>query len=156
MFFNYLTICSQIPNLLLNILNLFVVLSGGLHKRIYVSLAIIASVCIITIGLVFIDSSNCNFHLFFTQLFNYFRAIWLFCPHNGHRHCAQQCQRHLSEQHLGAGCRFSWPIHQCHCARQQFVWHFDGRYLHFHTSRFANFPIRLIIFFIFRQSRNHD
>jgi solute carrier family 29 (equilibrative nucleoside transporter), member 1/2/3 len=46
-----------------------VVLSGGLHKRIYVSLAIIASVCIITIGLVFIDSSNCNFHLFF--LLNY-------------------------------------------------------------------------------------
>uniref|UniRef100_A0A1I8AWY7 Equilibrative nucleoside transporter 3 n=1 Tax=Meloidogyne hapla TaxID=6305 RepID=A0A1I8AWY7_MELHA len=55
-FFSYLTAAAQIPNLTLSLLNLFVVIKGGLHRRIYLSLLVIASICILTISFVFVDS----------------------------------------------------------------------------------------------------
>ncbi|KAF7634457.1 hypothetical protein Mgra_00006126 [Meloidogyne graminicola] len=55
-FLNYLAAASQIPNLTLSLLNLFVVIKGGLHRRIYLSLIIIASICVLTIAFVFVDT----------------------------------------------------------------------------------------------------
>jgi len=60
-FFSYLTAAAQIPNLTLSLLNLFVVIKGGLHRRIYLSLLVIASICILTISFVFVDSYGCLF-----------------------------------------------------------------------------------------------
>jgi solute carrier family 29 (equilibrative nucleoside transporter), member 1/2/3 len=75
-FFNYLTAAAQIPNLSLSLLNLFVVIKGGLHKRIYLSLMIIALVCLITIVFVFVDSLGCLF--FFKIKFFIFKGLSTF------------------------------------------------------------------------------
>ncbi|CAK5043356.1 unnamed protein product [Meloidogyne enterolobii] len=63
-FFSYLTAAAQIPNLTLSLLNLFVVIKGGLHRRIYLSLLVIASICILTISFVFVDSYGWPFYFF--------------------------------------------------------------------------------------------
>ena len=55
-FFNYLTAFAQIPNLGLSLLNLFMVMKGGLHRRIYTSLGVVAVICLITITFVFVDT----------------------------------------------------------------------------------------------------
>lgn len=62
-FFSYLGVCSQLPNLLLNLLNLFVVLKADLSKRIVFSLIIVAASCVFTIIFIFVDTFSCKFLL---------------------------------------------------------------------------------------------
>ncbi|KAK0396792.1 hypothetical protein QR680_001858 [Steinernema hermaphroditum] len=63
-FFSYLGIFSQLPNLLLNLLNIFVRLRGGLAPRIGISLIIVGVVCVFTIIMIFVDSSTWVFGFF--------------------------------------------------------------------------------------------
>lgn len=64
-FFSYLGICSQLPNLLLNFVNIFMDAKGGLNRRIGVSLIIVGIVCLITTVFVKIDTSNMVTQFFF-------------------------------------------------------------------------------------------
>lgn len=57
-FFSYLGICSQLPNLLLNLINIFVDTKGGLNRRIGVSLVIVGISTLITTVFVKIDTSE--------------------------------------------------------------------------------------------------
>lgn len=52
----WLTICAQVPNLLLNLINIFVTNKGDLTHRIAVSLAIVGGVVAITNAFVFVDT----------------------------------------------------------------------------------------------------
>ncbi|KAI1716166.1 nucleoside transporter domain-containing protein [Ditylenchus destructor] len=64
-FFSYLGVCSQIPNLLLNFLNLFIVANGaGLVRRIFGSLIFIIVVCLFTIIMIFVPSNTWPFTFF--------------------------------------------------------------------------------------------
>ncbi|KAL3077594.1 hypothetical protein niasHT_033704 [Heterodera trifolii] len=63
-FFNYLTVCAQIPNLLLSFLNLFVVIRGGFYRRIYFTLAVIFGICLVTIAMVYVPTDNWTFGFF--------------------------------------------------------------------------------------------
>ncbi|KAI6235412.1 hypothetical protein M3Y95_00049000 [Aphelenchoides besseyi] len=55
-FFSYLGVCSQLPNLLLNFINLFVVVKANLGGRIIGSLIIVALMCVFTIVFIFVDT----------------------------------------------------------------------------------------------------
>ncbi|KAI6176973.1 Nucleoside transporter [Aphelenchoides bicaudatus] len=55
-FFSYLGVCSQLPNVLLNFLNLFIVIKADLSKRIFYCLIAVALVLMFTITFVFIDT----------------------------------------------------------------------------------------------------
>ncbi|KHJ99502.1 nucleoside transporter [Oesophagostomum dentatum] len=55
-FLNYLAIASQIPNLLLNFINIFVTVKGDLTKRISLSLLIVGSMIIFTMSFVYVDT----------------------------------------------------------------------------------------------------
>lgn len=68
-FFSYLGICSQLPNLLLNLINVFIEVKGGLARRIGISLIIVAVICVITIIFVFIDTSQMIAGFFFFTMF---------------------------------------------------------------------------------------
>jgi len=57
--------CSQIPNLLLNLLNLFVVVKGaGLVCRIFSSLYVILGIILLTIALIFVPLTSWPFTFF--------------------------------------------------------------------------------------------
>lgn len=63
--FSYLGACSQIPNFLLNLLNLFIVFKGiGLGRRITTCLFLIAITLIFTIAMVFVNSQEWPFGFF--------------------------------------------------------------------------------------------
>uniref|UniRef100_A0A0K0DME3 Equilibrative nucleoside transporter 1 n=1 Tax=Angiostrongylus cantonensis TaxID=6313 RepID=A0A0K0DME3_ANGCA len=53
---HYLAIASQIPNLLLNFINIFVTVKGDLTKRISYSLLIVGSMIIFTMSFVYVDT----------------------------------------------------------------------------------------------------
>ncbi|KAE9413647.1 hypothetical protein Angca_008650 [Angiostrongylus cantonensis] len=55
-FLSYLAIASQIPNLLLNFINIFVTVKGDLTKRISYSLLIVGSMIIFTMSFVYVDT----------------------------------------------------------------------------------------------------
>ncbi|CAJ0609413.1 unnamed protein product [Cylicocyclus nassatus] len=55
-FLNYLAIASQIPNLLLNFINIFVTVKGDLTKRISLSLLIVGAMIIFTMSFVYVDT----------------------------------------------------------------------------------------------------
>jgi hypothetical protein len=55
-----MTLFAQIPNLALSLLNLFVVIKGGLNRRIYFALTVVAAICLITIAFVFVDTNSCE------------------------------------------------------------------------------------------------
>ncbi|CAI5454925.1 unnamed protein product [Caenorhabditis angaria] len=57
-FQNYQTIAAQVPNLLLNFINIFVVVQGGLVKRIAVSLIVVAVAVISTMSFIYVDTST--------------------------------------------------------------------------------------------------
>ncbi|KAI6240923.1 hypothetical protein M3Y99_00401100 [Aphelenchoides fujianensis] len=57
-FFSYLGVCSQLPNLLLNFMNLFVVVQADLGRRIIASLNIVAVICAFTIVFIFVDTHS--------------------------------------------------------------------------------------------------
>uniref|UniRef100_A0A914GXN6 Equilibrative nucleoside transporter 1 n=1 Tax=Globodera rostochiensis TaxID=31243 RepID=A0A914GXN6_GLORO len=63
-FFNYLTIFAQIPNLLLSFMNLFVVVSGGLYRRIYFTLSVIVGLCLVTVAMIYFPTDNWTFGFF--------------------------------------------------------------------------------------------
>uniref|UniRef100_A0A0M3HS24 Equilibrative nucleoside transporter 1 n=1 Tax=Ascaris lumbricoides TaxID=6252 RepID=A0A0M3HS24_ASCLU len=67
-FFSYLGICSQLPCLLMNLINVFVEAKGGLVKRILTALIIIAVICVITIFLVIIDTAKMVTAFFFITM----------------------------------------------------------------------------------------
>uniref|UniRef100_A0A8R1DH53 Uncharacterized protein n=1 Tax=Caenorhabditis japonica TaxID=281687 RepID=A0A8R1DH53_CAEJA len=64
-FQNLQTIASQVPNLLLNLLNIFIVVKGGLASRITVGLSIVAACVVVTMGFIYVDT-NGWLPLFFT------------------------------------------------------------------------------------------
>ncbi|PIO77074.1 nucleoside transporter [Teladorsagia circumcincta] len=55
-FLNYLAIASQIPNLLLNFINIFVTVKGDLTKRISLSLLIVGAMIVFTMSFVYVDT----------------------------------------------------------------------------------------------------
>ncbi|CAJ0954306.1 unnamed protein product, partial [Mesorhabditis belari] len=57
-FMHYLGICSQVPNLLLNLINIFVPVKGELTPRITISLAIVGGVVAFTDAFVYIDTNT--------------------------------------------------------------------------------------------------
>ncbi|KAI6176620.1 hypothetical protein M3Y97_00818000 [Aphelenchoides bicaudatus] len=57
-FFSYLGVCSQIPNLLLTFLNMFIVLKSGIFGRIVYSLITIFVICSFTTVFIFINTSS--------------------------------------------------------------------------------------------------
>ncbi|CAD6189058.1 unnamed protein product [Caenorhabditis auriculariae] len=57
-FQSYQMIAAQIPNLLLNFINIFVVVRGDLVKRISISLSIVAVAVLSTMIFIYIDTSN--------------------------------------------------------------------------------------------------
>ncbi|CAB3410163.1 unnamed protein product [Caenorhabditis bovis] len=57
-FQNYQTIAAQVPNLLLNFINIFVVVKGGLVKRITASLTVVAIAVISTMSFIYVDTSS--------------------------------------------------------------------------------------------------
>uniref|UniRef100_A0A9J2P8K1 Equilibrative nucleoside transporter 3 n=1 Tax=Ascaris lumbricoides TaxID=6252 RepID=A0A9J2P8K1_ASCLU len=57
-FLKYLATASQGPNLLLNMLNLFLTFRGGLAARIFVCIIIVCVICAITMAFIFIDTSS--------------------------------------------------------------------------------------------------
>ncbi|VDO67003.1 unnamed protein product [Heligmosomoides polygyrus] len=59
-FLNYLGIASQIPNLLLNFINIFVTVKGDLTKRIAASLLVVGSMIIFTMSFVYVDTWKCK------------------------------------------------------------------------------------------------
>ncbi|MFH4981913.1 hypothetical protein AB6A40_008622 [Gnathostoma spinigerum] len=67
-FFSYLGICSQLPNLLTNLANVFIRSKGGLGRRIILSLITVALIIIITLVLVFIDTSHIVTTFFFLTM----------------------------------------------------------------------------------------
>ena len=60
-FFSYLGVCSQLPNLLLNFMNLFIVSKANLPLRIRASLGVVALVCIFTMVFIAVDTTKCKF-----------------------------------------------------------------------------------------------
>ncbi|CAD5220751.1 unnamed protein product [Bursaphelenchus xylophilus] len=68
-FFSYLGVFSQLPNLILNCLNLFIVLKADLNVRIIYSLVVVASICLTTVVFVFIPTHEWMFGFFiFTMI----------------------------------------------------------------------------------------
>ena len=56
---NYMSaqnICSQLPNLLLNLINIFIVVKGDLTKRIGVSLTVVGACILLTMSFIFADT----------------------------------------------------------------------------------------------------
>ncbi|VDN59072.1 unnamed protein product [Dracunculus medinensis] len=68
-FFSYIGVCSQLPNLLLSFLNIFVQIKGGLQRRIIVSLIVIGTLCLITVIFALIDTSSMVAAFFFITIF---------------------------------------------------------------------------------------
>lgn len=58
-FMNYVCICSQLPNLVINLIGLFSG-SGNLVLRIVISLLVVTASCVFTIVFIFIDTSTCK------------------------------------------------------------------------------------------------
>uniref|UniRef100_A0A914WLP1 Equilibrative nucleoside transporter 1 n=1 Tax=Plectus sambesii TaxID=2011161 RepID=A0A914WLP1_9BILA len=67
-FLSYLGICSQMPNLLLNMVNMVVEVKGSLSKRIVSSLLVVAAICLVTVVLAIIDSSGWPEGFFFLTM----------------------------------------------------------------------------------------
>lgn len=63
-FSQYLGLCSQVPNLLLNLINAFAHTGGSLSLRIVTSLSILVSMLVLTIVLAMVDSSTWPFGFF--------------------------------------------------------------------------------------------
>ena len=59
-FFSYLGFFSQLPNLLLNLMNLFIVVKGSLAPRIVISLLLVGASVIFTISFIFVETSTCK------------------------------------------------------------------------------------------------
>ncbi|CAA92642.2 Equilibrative nucleoside transporter 3 [Caenorhabditis elegans] len=57
-FQSFQTIASQVPNLLLNLLNIFIVVKGGLASRITVGLSIVAVCVITTMMFIYVETST--------------------------------------------------------------------------------------------------
>ncbi|CAI2358146.1 unnamed protein product [Caenorhabditis sp. 36 PRJEB53466] len=57
-FQSFQTIASQVPNLLLNLLNIFIVVKGGLASRITVGLSIVAVCVVTTMGFIYVDTNS--------------------------------------------------------------------------------------------------
>ncbi|CAD6189960.1 unnamed protein product [Caenorhabditis auriculariae] len=64
-----MTLSSQVPNLLLNLINMFVNAKGDLTFRINACLSIISSVVVITIALIFVETENHMGKFFYFTLF---------------------------------------------------------------------------------------
>ena len=62
-FMNYICICSQLPNLIINLISLFSG-SGNLVLRIIVSLIIAAASCVFTIAFIYVDTSTCKVFIY--------------------------------------------------------------------------------------------
>ena len=58
-FMNYVCICSQLPNLIINMIGMFSD-KGNLLIRIVVSLCIVAASTLFTIIFIFVDTSDCK------------------------------------------------------------------------------------------------
>ena len=58
-FMNYICICSQLPNLIINLISLFSG-SGNLVLRIIISLIIVTASCVFTIAFIYVDTSTCK------------------------------------------------------------------------------------------------
>uniref|UniRef100_A0A1I7Z3X4 Equilibrative nucleoside transporter 1 n=1 Tax=Steinernema glaseri TaxID=37863 RepID=A0A1I7Z3X4_9BILA len=69
-FFGFLGMFSQLPNLLLNLINIFVRMRGGLKPRIAISLCIVGAVCIFTMCFIFVDSNTWVFGFFVMTMFS--------------------------------------------------------------------------------------
>ncbi|VDM25168.1 unnamed protein product [Toxocara canis] len=67
-FFSYLGICSQLPCLLMNLINIFVEAKGGLVRRIAAALIVVGVICVITIVLVLVDTSKMVTTFFFITM----------------------------------------------------------------------------------------
>lgn len=68
-FINYLCISSQLPNMILNTVNLFVIIKGaGLVRQIFGSLIVVLIICGFTIGMIFFPSNECKFYFFNKKL----------------------------------------------------------------------------------------
>lgn len=68
-FLSYLGLASQMPNLILNFINLFIQVKGGLARRITTSLIIISAICFITLICTLIDTNNMlSAFFYFTML----------------------------------------------------------------------------------------
>uniref|UniRef100_A0A8R1TPT2 Equilibrative nucleoside transporter 1 n=1 Tax=Onchocerca volvulus TaxID=6282 RepID=A0A8R1TPT2_ONCVO len=57
-FLNYLIVASNLPNFMLNLINLFFTFKGSLEKRIGLSLMVVILICLITFAFTIIDTSN--------------------------------------------------------------------------------------------------
>uniref|UniRef100_T1IMY7 Battenin n=1 Tax=Strigamia maritima TaxID=126957 RepID=T1IMY7_STRMM len=64
-FMLYITLASQIPNLLFNFLNVFIKLGGDLTSRIVISILVEIVIFIATVVLAMVDSQTCKGNLFF-------------------------------------------------------------------------------------------
>ncbi|KAL3982253.1 nucleoside Transporter family protein [Acanthocheilonema viteae] len=67
-FLAYLGLASQIPTLLLNLINLFVQIKGGLRRRIGFSLFVLAIIILITLIFTFINTSHMISAFFFITM----------------------------------------------------------------------------------------
>ncbi|VDM99636.1 unnamed protein product [Thelazia callipaeda] len=57
-FLSYLGLASNLPNFILNLINLFITIKGDLVKRIGSSILIMGLICLITLIFTFIDTSQ--------------------------------------------------------------------------------------------------
>ncbi|GMT04530.1 hypothetical protein PENTCL1PPCAC_26704 [Pristionchus entomophagus] len=68
---NYMTaqnVCSQLPNLLLNFINIFIVVKGDLTKRIGVSLCVVGFAVLFTMSFIYMDTWSWQGGFFFLTL----------------------------------------------------------------------------------------
>lgn len=85
-FMNYVCLFSQLPNLTVNAIGLFID-KGNLFLRIVISLIIVLFSCIFTIVFIFVDTQSCKLiHILviFIIICFYFRASWILYRHNGY------------------------------------------------------------------------
>ncbi|KAM3727415.1 Equilibrative nucleoside transporter [Dirofilaria immitis] len=63
-FLSYLVVASNLPNFILNLINLFFTFKGNLEKRIGSSLMVMGLICLITLAFTIIDTSNMTMMFF--------------------------------------------------------------------------------------------
>lgn len=59
-FLSYMSLASQIPNLLLNLINVFITVRGDLTKRICTALSIVGAMIIFTMCFIYMDTWSCE------------------------------------------------------------------------------------------------
>ena len=121
-FLAWIGICSQIPNLLMSLFNMFVQIgcvsvrrgmqiyanySGKLTVRIATCLGINILLCALTLILIFPDSSTCTLWQSSKKVNLIFRATRILLHHNDHNCAVEWIEWNLSKFNFRRCCRFS-------------------------------------------------